>query len=244
MVLLRRALLLALLTLSFPAAASATITIDYAPVPATVGVPYVNLPIIAGGSVAGGRFVVQGAPLPSWLTLDPTTGRLSGTPDTPGQINSFITVTGLNEIVQGVNLFMPVDAQGTGIGGPAPTPDDCGGVGVNPDGTLTPFPKLDECDAEKIGKKPVATATRSGKKLNIVINGVPKGWALRVRGAAKKSGLKKASSGTSVAYVKATSASLPQGKGLFKAAKSIKYVRASWSKKGEKTILGAISAVK
>jgi hypothetical protein len=73
---------------------------------------------------------------------------------------------------------------------------------------------------------------------------VPSEWKLTVRGASKKSGLKKPTSGNRIATVAAPARTLGPGTGMFKAPAGVKFVRSSWTKKGSKAILSSIAAVR
>ncbi len=78
----------------FACAACRAITLDPVTLPnGTAGSPY-NGSVTASGGVEPYNYSVSSGTLPAGLTLDPTTGRLSGTPAMPGTFNFTITATG------------------------------------------------------------------------------------------------------------------------------------------------------
>lgn len=73
------------------------ITVNPPTLPAgVIGTPY-SQTITATGGVAPYTFAVTGGALPNGLTLDPTSGIISGTPTTAGQFNFIITATDAND---------------------------------------------------------------------------------------------------------------------------------------------------
>ena len=72
------------------------ITVNPATLPAgVIGTPY-SQTITATGGIAPYTFAVTSGALPNGLTLNPTTGIISGTPTTAGQFNFMITATDAN----------------------------------------------------------------------------------------------------------------------------------------------------
>ncbi len=77
----------------FACASCPTITLDPASLPSgEAGSPY-NWNLTATGGSGLYNYSVSSGTLPMGLTLDPTTGRLSGTPSTAGTYNFTITAT-------------------------------------------------------------------------------------------------------------------------------------------------------
>jgi hypothetical protein len=105
--------------------------------------------------------------------------------------------------------------------------------------------KLDECARDALGLPVLTESGAGGGKVGLILNGAQARWATRVFGGASRTALKTATSGETVTTIGATSKPYPPFlKGIFSLKPSVKFLRAAWTKKGEKPILGPILAVR
>jgi len=104
--------------------------------PATAGAPYSTTVVAAGGNAV---FTFGATGLPGWLTLNSTTGGLSGTPPGAGPVTFQLTVS--DNVNQSLtqSFTLPVDAALT-IGTTSPLPPAT--VGAAYSGTLAADLKL------------------------------------------------------------------------------------------------------
>jgi hypothetical protein len=113
--------------------------------------------------------------------------------------------------------------------------------------SLTPVraAKLDECAREALGKPTLTETGAGGGKVGLTINGASAHWATRVFGGHSRKAVRTARSGKTVAKIPASSGQYPPfGHATLTIARSVKFLRATWTKKGETPILGPILRVR
>jgi hypothetical protein len=111
--------------------------------------------------------------------------------------------------------------------------------------TWPPAAKLDACARQALGV-PTLTETGAGNgKVGLTINGASAHWATRVFGGHSRKAVRKASSGKTVAKIPPGPKHYPPFQNaILSLAPSVKFLRAAWTKKGEKPILGPILKVR
>jgi len=107
-----------------------------APANPTAGTPYSHT-ITASGTPAPGYAVSSGS-LPAGLSLDSTSGTISGTPLTPG--SSTFGVTASNGTAPDATVSYTVTTQAAVVVTPTPTPTPSGTPSPTPTGTASPTP--------------------------------------------------------------------------------------------------------
>jgi len=106
-------------------------------------------------------------------------------------------------------------------------------------------PPLDECDREKLGVPRVMGMQRTGGSTAVIaVSGIPAGWRLRVMGSGSRMGLKRPTSGRLLATVKPAARDRSAGAVKVKLTRTTRFVRAFWTRTGEKPIAGPIARVR
>jgi uncharacterized protein (TIGR03437 family) len=97
------------------ASAQAAITISPVTIPvATAGTPYSQTFTATGGAgaITWSALLATGGALPSWLTIDPTTGVLSGTPPASGTLTITVTAEDLRRNTGTATYSLPINISG------------------------------------------------------------------------------------------------------------------------------------
>ncbi len=101
--------------LTVVASGQAAITISPATIPvATAGTPYSQTFTATGGAgaITWSALLVTGGALPSWLTIDPATGILSGTPPASGTLSFTVTAQDLRRNTGTATYSLPINVSG------------------------------------------------------------------------------------------------------------------------------------